>query len=172
MMANLKKATYRTALGVLLLTCAAAQGATVTAYEIVLELDPVQTQIHFTLPDVLHTVHGTFQLKSGTIRFDAATGRVGGAVIVDVASGASGSAARDRKMHKTFWRAGVIPRPVFTPDRVEGRFASEGVVKLQVHGLFKIHGTEREMMFQTRVETKGDQLDANLHSVMAYPQWV
>jgi len=45
-------------------------------------------------------VHGTFQLKSGTIRFDPATSTASGAVIVDVTSGASGSAARDRKMHK------------------------------------------------------------------------
>jgi len=54
---------------------------------------------------------------------------------------------------------------------VEGRFASEGVTELQVHGLIKIHGAEREMMFQTRVEIKGDQLIANLHSVMPYTQW-
>ena len=159
------------ALALILLACAAAPGAPRVTGEIVVELDPTQTEIHFTLPDVLHTVHGTFQLKSGTIRFDPATSTASGAVIVDVTSGASGSAARDRKMHKDVLESQRYPEAVFTPGRVEGRFASEGVTELQVHGLIKIHGAEREMMFQTRVEIKGDQLIANLHLVMPYTQW-
>jgi len=159
------------ALALILLACAAAPGAPRVTEEIVVELDPTQTEIHFTLPDVLHTVHGTFQLKSGTIRFDPATSTASGAVIVDVTSGASGSAARDRKMHKDVLESQRYPEAVFTPGRVEGRFASEGVTELQVHGLIKIHGAEREMMFQTRVEIKGDQLIANLHLVMPYTQW-
>jgi polyisoprenoid-binding protein YceI len=159
------------ALALILLTCAAAPGAPRATEEIVVELDPTQTEIHFTLPDVLHTVHGTFQLKSGTIRFDPATGTASGAVIVNVTSGASGSAARDRKMHKDVLESQRYPEAVFTPGRVEGRFVSEGVAELQVHGLFKIHGVEHEMIFQTRVEIKDDQLVANLHSVMPYTQW-
>ena len=34
------------------------------AQETVLELDPAQTQVSFTLGDVLHTVHGTFKLET------------------------------------------------------------------------------------------------------------
>ncbi|MBZ5593461.1 MAG: YceI family protein [Acidobacteriia bacterium] len=162
---------YQNALALILITYAATAGTSSATDEIVLELDPAQTEIHFTLPDILHTVHGTFQLKSGTIRFDPATGKASGAVIVDVASGASGSAARDRKMHKDVLESRRYPEAVFTPERVEGRFASEGVAELQVHGLFKIHGAEHEMIFQTRVENKGDLLVANLHSVMPYAQW-
>jgi len=161
----------RNALALILLACAATQGVSRATDEIVFDLDPAQTEINFTLSDVLHTVHGTFQLKSGTVRFDPATGAASGAVIVDVTSGASGSPARDRKMHKEILESPRYPEAVFTPERVEGRFTSEGVAELQVHGLFKIHGGEHEMIFQTRVETKGDQLVANLHAVLPYVQW-
>ena len=158
-------------LAVILFACGAAQAVPSATDEIVYELNPAQTEINFTLPDVLHTVHGTFQLKSGTVRFDPATGAASGAVIVDVTSGASGSAARDRKMHKEILESGRYPEAVFTPERVEGRFSPEGVAELQVHGLFKIHGGEHEIIFQTRVETKGDQLVVNMHGVLPYVQW-
>src|SRR5512140_2042495 len=79
--------------GVLLATTAYAQ-------EAVLELDPAQTQVAFKLGDVLHTVHGTFKLKSGTIHFDPATGHASGQVVVDATSGDSGTHGRDHKMHK------------------------------------------------------------------------
>ena len=158
-------------LALILFACSAAQGASIAKDEIVLELNPAQTEVNFTLPDVLHTVHGTFQLRGGTVRFNPATGAASGAVTVDVASGASGSPARDRKMHKEILESGRYPEAVFTPERVEGRFSPEGVAELQVHGLFKIHGGEHEMVFQTRVETKGDQLVVNMHAVLPYVQW-
>jgi polyisoprenoid-binding protein YceI len=69
------------------------------AQEAVLELDPAQTHIEFTLAGALNTVHGTFKLKSGTIRFDPATGKAGG-LVVGVTSGNSGGGSRDHKMHK------------------------------------------------------------------------
>ena len=117
---------YRNALALILLACAATQGVSRATDEIVLDLNPAQTEINFTLPDVLHTVHGTFQLKSGTVRFDPATGAASGAVIVDVTSGASGSPARDRKMHKEILESRRYPEAVFTPKRVEGRFVFRG----------------------------------------------
>ena len=96
-------------LALILFACSAAQGASIAKDQIVLELNPAQTEINFTLPDVLHTVHGTFQLRGGTVRFDPATGAASGAVTVDVASGASGSPARDRKMHKEILESGRYP---------------------------------------------------------------
>jgi polyisoprenoid-binding protein YceI len=74
-------------------------------------------------------------------------------------------------MHKEILESGRYPEAVFTPERVEGRFSPEGVAELQVHGLFKIHGGEHEMVFQTRVETRGDQLVVNMHAVLPYVQW-
>ena len=60
--------------------------------------DPARTEIHFLLGDVLHKVNGSFQLKRGTIQFDASTGKAGGELVVDVISGDSGNASRDRRM--------------------------------------------------------------------------
>src|SRR5262249_54960570 len=70
------------------------------AQETILDLDPAHTEIHFSLGDVLHKVQGTFQLKRGTLRFDPATGKAGGEIVIDVTSGDTGNAGRDRRMHK------------------------------------------------------------------------
>jgi polyisoprenoid-binding protein YceI len=139
--------------------------------EIALDLDPARTEIQFTLGDVLHTVHGTFQLKSGTIRFDSATGKAGGEVIVDAASGASGSKARDRRMHKDVLESQRYPEAIFTPDRIEGSLAAEGPATVEVHGLFKIHGTEHEVTLQAQVSKKGGQWTAATHFVVPYVKW-
>ena len=53
------------------------------AADLRVELAPESTKINWTLGDVLHTVHGTFQLKCGDIRFDTDTGKASGAVVVD-----------------------------------------------------------------------------------------
>ena len=60
-------------------TATAAVAATIV-------FDPARTTVEFTLGDVLHTVHGTFKLKSGTITFDSATGLASGSIVVDAAS--------------------------------------------------------------------------------------
>ena len=47
--------------------------AIASAEEIVLDLDPAQTEIHFALADVLHTVHGAFSLKRPGERVSTST---------------------------------------------------------------------------------------------------
>ena len=74
-----------------------------------LELDPANTKVEFTLPDVLHTVHGTFAMKSGLIHFNPSSGSASGFVLVDVKSGQSGNSTRDRKMHKDILQSEAIP---------------------------------------------------------------
>src|SRR3979490_2486918 len=98
--------------------CAALQSSPrVAAQEMVLDLDPAQSVVNFPLPDVVHTVHGTFKLKSGTVRFDPATGKAAGEVIVDVASGDSGSTARDRRMPQSLPESSRVSAAFFAPDR-------------------------------------------------------
>src|SRR5579872_5135068 len=89
--------------------------------ETVLDMDATRTKVEFTLADVLHTVHGNFKLKSGCIHFDPETGHASGALVVDAASGASGSDGRDRRMHKNILESQKFPEITFTPDRYEGR---------------------------------------------------
>jgi len=91
-----------------------------SSQEIALHLDPAKTTVQFTLGGTLHSVHGSFKLKRGTIRFDPASGKIGGEAVVDATSGESGSEGRDRRMHADILESARYPEIVFTPDRVEG----------------------------------------------------
>src|ERR1700730_11552276 len=105
-----RKTMLRNTFVLVLSTCAALQSATrVAAQEMVLDLDPAQSEVNFTLSDVVHTVHGSFKLKSGTVRFDPTTGKAAGEVIVDVTSGNSGSPSRDSRMHKDILESSRYP---------------------------------------------------------------
>src|SRR5215472_4010769 len=80
-------------------TVAALLGPT-SAQQVQVKLDPAKTRIDWTLEASMHTVHGTFQLKSGTIVFDPKTGEASGQITVDAASGNSDNGTRDTKMKK------------------------------------------------------------------------
>ena len=139
--------------------------------EAVLELDPAQTQIGFTLGDVLHTVHGTFKLKQGTINFDTATGKANGLVVVDATSGDSGSHARDRKMHKDVLQSDQYPEITFTPQQVQGQVLPKGDFKVQVLGTFTMHGAGHPLTLVVQAHLEGDQLTANLSFSIPYVSW-
>ena len=136
-----------------------------------LEIDAAQAKVEFTLGDTLHTVHGTFKLKSGSIHFDADTGQASGALIVDAASGTSGSDGRDRRMRKNILETEKFAETTFTPDRFEGRLAPEGDSEIALHGTFFIHGAGHEMVLKTAVHRSGDQLTASTHFVVPYVAW-
>jgi polyisoprenoid-binding protein YceI len=110
-----------------------------------LQLDPARTSVNFTLGDVLHTVRGTFQLKRGALQLDSSAGRLTGEVVVNAKSGASGSGMRDRKMHREVLESEKYPEISFRPDRLEGTVAVAGKSSVKVHGMFGIHGVEREI---------------------------
>jgi flavin-dependent dehydrogenase/polyisoprenoid-binding protein YceI len=133
--------------------------------------DPARTAITFTLGDVLHTVHGTFKLKSGVVHFDPNTGKVSGSVVVDATSGESGSGARDRRMHKNVLQSDRYPEIVFTPDRLAGKMAMNGTAQIQMHGLFRIHGEDHEMTLDCQVGTEARQVTASTHFSVPYVQW-
>ena len=154
-----------------LLAPATIAGAGHTAGALVYELDPAQSEVHFSVSDPLHTVHGTFPVKRGTIHFDSETGEAAGEVVVDLNGGSSGSRARDRRMHKDILESERYPEAVFIPQHVEGRLVSEGSTNMEVHGLFKIHGASHEVTLQVRAQSKGDQVTASMNFVMPYVQW-
>lgn len=142
-----------------------------SAQPAVFGVDPAQTRVDFTLSDVLHTVHGTFKVKSGEIRFDPSTGAAAGEIVVDAASGDSGSSARDHRMHKNILESARYPDIVFRPERVEGSIAPQGTSQVQVRGKFAIHGAEHEITVPAQVQTSADQLSASLHFVVPYVEW-
>jgi polyisoprenoid-binding protein YceI len=153
------------------LLLAFASAVPLFAQETLLEFDPAQTRLEFTLNDILHTVHGTFRLKQGSIRFDPATGRAGGLLVVDATSGDSGSGARDRKMHKDILESQNFPEITFLPVRVTGSMAPQGEWQYEVQGLFGLHGSEHELNMTGSVHISGDRFTATAHFVVPYTNW-
>jgi polyisoprenoid-binding protein YceI len=142
---------------------AAAQDA---AYRV----DPAQSSVKFTLGDVLHTVRGTFKLKQGDMQI-AADGKVSGQIVVDAGSGDSGSGMRDRKMNKEVLESARFPEIAFRPDRIDGAVASSGKSSVSIHGMFNIHGVDRDIIVPAQVETSGEQWTATVHFTVPYQKW-
>ena len=115
-------------------------------------VDPAQTRVEFTLGSLLHTVHGDFHLKRGTLSFDPQSGKVSGELVVDATSGESGSPARDKRMHAAILESAKYPEIVFRPDRVDGNVAPVGKSVAQLHGVFAIHGVVHEILMPITVD--------------------
>ncbi len=148
---------------------ARAQGTVVT-------LDPARTQITFTLGATLHTVHGTFKLKSGSIQFDPATGKASGSIVVDVTSGNTGDTGRDSNMHKNILESQQFPDAVFTPATVKsqtpGVIAAQGSSQVDVAGVFRLHGADHPMTLTLSVTSgAGGQVQASTKFNIPYIQW-
>lgn len=152
--------------GALLLGCAFAAVAQDTDFQ----LDPAQSSVKFTLGDVLHTVHGTFKVKQGALEMEP-TGKMTGQIVVDATSGDSGSSMRDRKMHKEVLESAKYPEISFRPERVDGNVPRQGKSSLMVHGLFSIHGQDREITVPAQIETSGEHWTANVHFSIPYEKW-
>lgn len=139
--------------------------------ETTLNFVPSQTDINFTLGDVLHMVRGTFQLKSGEIHFNPASHQISGMIIVDAASGDSGNSSRDRKMHKDILESSRYPEVTFRPDRADGYIAASGSSTVQVHGMFAVHGAEHEITVPAQVELAPDHWNLAVHFNVPYVKW-
>jgi polyisoprenoid-binding protein YceI len=166
--ANSRWAYKRSAALVVLVVVTAVSAA---AAQQVLALDPALTSVKFTLGDVLHTVHGTFQLKTGQLQLDATSGKLSGEIVVNARSGDSGSGMRDRKMHREVLESEHYPEILFRPDRVEGAVASHGKSSVKVHGMFRIHGVDREVTVPADVEMTADHWMATVHFTVPYQKW-
>lgn len=136
-----------------------------------LKFDPAHTSVKFTLGDVLHTVHGNFQLKHGALQFEPSSGKLSGEIVVDAKSGESGSGMRDRKMHREVLESEKYPEISFRPDQVEGAVAAAGKASVKVHGMFRIHGVDREITVPAEVEMSADHWAATVHFTVPYEKW-
>ena len=141
------------------------------AQEFVVQLDPAQAKIDFTLGSTLHTVEGKFKLKSGAIRFDPSSGKISGSIIVDATSAESGNAGRDHKMHREILESGKYPEIVFTPTQVKGTFNPKESSKLEVSGQFSLHGQDHDVTFPIDIQPAGRQLQMATHITIPYIKW-
>ncbi len=137
--------------------------------EEVFELDSAKTTVNFTLDATLHTVHGSFKAKGGSIRFDPQSGAASGKIRVDATSAESGSDGRDHKMHKEVLESGKYPEISFSPSQIVGKV--EPGSNVQVKGTFLIHGSEHPLTLSVPLEISGDQLIAKFHFVIPYVEW-
>lgn len=141
------------------------------AQESVVQLDAAQTKIEFRLGSTLHTVEGTFKLKSGSIRFDPSTGAISGTIVVDATSGESGNGGRDRRMHREILESAKFPEIVFTPSQVKGTLATQGPSRLEVSGQFHIHGQDHDVTLPIDIQPSGRQLQMATHITIPYVKW-
>ena len=141
------------------------------AADLRVELAPESTKINWTLGDVLHTVHGTFQLKCGDIRFDTDTGKASGAVVVDAASGESGNGSRDSRMHKNVLESAKYSEMSFAPDRVEGNLNLSGKSSVKLHGTMKIRGVAHEITAPPEVSIQDGRINADIKLDVPYVAW-
>jgi polyisoprenoid-binding protein YceI len=154
-----------------LLTVLITTNIAAVAEQKILYLDPAKTAVNFTLDAALHTVHGTFRIKQSALQFDPASSLVSGEILVDAKSGETGNGMRDRKMHKEVLESDTYPEISFRPDRVEGSVANAGKSSVRVHGIFRIHGIDREITVPAEVEMSAGQWAATVHFTVPYARW-
>ena len=141
------------------------------AQEMQVDLDPARTTIEFTLPATLHTVHGSFKLKSGTVRFNTATGAASGEIVADATSGDTGNKGRDKKMHGEILESKRFPEVIFVPKQVDGKVPSSGTATVNVQGTFRIHGSDHELTLAIPLQIVGDKVTATTEFDVPYVAW-
>lgn len=138
---------------------------------VAVNLDPAQTQIHFTLAATMHTVHGTFRLKRGAMEISTATGSVQGAMVIDAASGDTGNASRDHKMHQDVLKSAEYPTIVFVPQKVDGRVSLDGPSQIAIQGMIQIMGEQHAVTIPAKTDIAQGKLSAALEFTIPYVQW-
>jgi polyisoprenoid-binding protein YceI len=138
---------------------------------LVFELHPAQSRVTFTLSSLLHTIHGTFQVKRGHLRLQPSDGTVSGECVVDARSGNSGSPSRDSKMHRTILASERYPEIVFVPTQVRGTVALAGTSTVDIDGTFTIQGASHPLTTTATVTVTGEAFTFTTHFVIPYVQW-
>src|ERR1700676_877881 len=142
-----------------------------SASEIVLNVDPATSAVHYTVSSSLHMVHGTFALKRGILHIDPATSKASGEIVVDAISGESGNNSRDKRMHKEVLESARFTDIVFRPDRVEGTVQPQGSSTPQLHGFFVLHGSKHEITVPVQAELGSDQWKGTASFSVPYTDW-
>lgn len=146
------------------------------AQDLTVDLDAAATKINFTLSATMHTVHGTFKLKSGEIHFDPGTGQMSGSIVVDAASGDTDNKSRDAKMHGDVLESAQFPEIVFTPKMVKGpviqMLNQQKAAQLEVDGFFSLHGQNHAATIPISVRPgPAGRMDIDAEFPVPYTAW-
>jgi polyisoprenoid-binding protein YceI len=159
---------HRFILLILIVTLVATPGA---AQQLDLVFDPARTVIEFTLDATLHKVHGTFDLVSGNVRYDSATGEVSGAIVIDARSGDTGNDKRDRDMHSKVLESDSHPTIELIPELVVGDFPAAGNGNVQVVGSFRVGGREHPVEIPLDLSVTGAEVEIRGQFDVPYVAW-
>jgi len=133
---------------------------------------PASTSIHWTLNTTLHTVHGTFRLKGGSLLVDPATGDASGLIVVDATSGESGDNARDNRMHKAILESDRFPEITYRATHVSGHVDLTAGGNVTVDGVFSLHGTEHPLQLTgTLKPLAGGTAGLTTHFTIPFVAW-
>jgi hypothetical protein len=147
------------------------QAAQTSTHAIALSLEPAQTKVHFTVDSTLHTVHGTFALKSGSLQFDPQTGKAEGAIVVNAVSGETGNSSRDQRMHKEILETWKFADVTFRPTQIEGQVSPIGPSDFKLRGVISLHGSDHELVVLVHSEFTGEQWKGTAKFDVPYIQW-
>jgi polyisoprenoid-binding protein YceI len=152
-----------------LLTLLLTLGVAARAQELLVE--PASSEVHFTLGDVLHTVHGTFKISEGHLQLRPASGEMSGLIAVSTASGESGNGARDRRMKDSELEAQKYPLVSFQPQKFSGTLAPSGKSSITVTGVFTLLGVAHTISVPMQVEATGERYTASASFNVPYVAW-
>ena len=139
-----------------------------------LRLDPATTEIHFTLKATMHTVKGSFLLKSGELTIDTKTGGVQGKIEVDLTSGASGNDNRDERMKGEILETDKFPLATFELQKATGFNAAATRQTVSVDGVFTLHGSPHPLTMQIMLTldgASGPNIAATTNFKIPYIAW-
>lgn len=148
-----------------------AAASTVRAEEQLLNLDPATTAVHFTVTATGHDVEGTFQVTSGAVRFDTATGIASGEIRVDALSAATGNGSRDKTLRGDVLETARFPLFVFTPEHVVGALPASGDGQVELRGVVALHGASHPLTLPAKVRLDGDHLKVTAEFAVPYVEW-
>ena len=137
----------------------------------IIKLDPAKTLVEFRLGGSLHSTHGKFQLRTGIIKTDSATGKAEGTIVVDAASGDSGDSIRDHRMKDSVLEAEKFPEITFTARHIVGHVDRGGVFQAKLEGVLKLHGVDHALTIDAHGTLIDDNLVATAHFSIPYVQW-
>ena len=138
---------------------------------LVFTVNPAQSNVNWTLGSSLHTVHGTFALKRGSLQVDPATGKARGEIVVDAPTGESGNDGRDKKMHKEVLESGKFGEIVFRPESINGKLDTQGDSTILIHGTFVLHGSEHELTVPAQANLSRDHWTGSAKFSVPFIEW-
>jgi polyisoprenoid-binding protein YceI len=134
-------------------------------------VDPDRSEVMFSIGDVLHQVHGTFRVQSGSVQFNNGSSQMSGAIVVTAGSGNSGNSTRDRRMSEGILNAAEFTVVTFHPTHLNGAVAATGDSTVQVDGVFTLHGTPHNLTLPVQIHMDGKTCTAKTRFMIPYVKW-